>query len=264
MWVGGEEGGGEGGGGGGGGGWGVWVGSGGGGGRGGGGGGGGGVGGGGGGLLWAGEGGIDAGSGRAAWWGARGGAPRAGERAREAWVARGGEGGVDEERGGVRSLGRIALSNRASLALRTQNLATAQGGGFVLVALLILVIDLTGVHADVGPVSLFGLLSLVGLISIIIGGVFAILAIVRSAERSVLVLATLPVMGVGGVPRRRACRNALIAVVFFRRHSRTWRRRASCRRFIRVKGSMPRGRRATCIRSPRASLRGSPALGGGG
>ena len=66
-------------------------------------------------------------------------------------------------------------------------------GGFMLVALLVLLAGLTGVHADVGPVSLLGVFALAGLAFVIVGGAFAIVAIVRRGERSVFVLATLPV-----------------------------------------------------------------------
>jgi hypothetical protein len=67
------------------------------------------------------------------------------------------------------------------------------GGGFALVSLLVLLIGLTDVHADVGPVSLFGVLALGGLATVIVGGAFATVAIIRRGERSVFVLATLAV-----------------------------------------------------------------------
>jgi hypothetical protein len=52
-------------------------------------------------------------------------------------------------------------------------------------------LSLAGLRLDVGPVALVGVLALAGLSSIIVGGVFAVLAIVRRGERSVFVLATL-------------------------------------------------------------------------
>ena len=59
--------------------------------------------------------------------------------------------------------------------------------------LVALFIALTGIHGDVGPVTLLGIVAFIGLLSTIAGGVFAIVAITRRGERSILVLATLPV-----------------------------------------------------------------------
>jgi len=67
------------------------------------------------------------------------------------------------------------------------------GGGLALTAGAIALVAITGLHADIGPVSLVGVSALIGLVSVIAGGVFAIVALLRRNERSVFVLATLPV-----------------------------------------------------------------------
>jgi hypothetical protein len=66
-------------------------------------------------------------------------------------------------------------------------------GGFWLTVLVALFIALTGIHGDVGPVTLLGIVAFIGLLSTIAGGIFAIVAITRRGEGSILVLATLPV-----------------------------------------------------------------------
>ena len=63
----------------------------------------------------------------------------------------------------------------------------------LLLLLVVTFIALTGIHAGVGPVSLLGVVGFIGLLSIVAGGGFAIVAIIRRRERSILVLATLPV-----------------------------------------------------------------------
>lgn len=63
--------------------------------------------------------------------------------------------------------------------------------GLVLAALVIVFIAATGLHAWVGPLSLLGLLALIGFLIVIAGGVFAIIAVIRRGERSVLIFATL-------------------------------------------------------------------------
>lgn len=67
------------------------------------------------------------------------------------------------------------------------------GGGLALTAAIIALVAVTGLRADIGPVSLFGVSALIGLASVIAGGVFAIVAVLRRNERSAFVLATLPV-----------------------------------------------------------------------
>jgi hypothetical protein len=84
-------------------------------------------------------------------------------------------------------LDRRPASYEGRLALRLV------ASGFVLAALVIVFNAATGLHASVGPVSLLGLLALIGLLTVIAGGVFAVTAVFRHGERSVLIFATLPV-----------------------------------------------------------------------
>jgi hypothetical protein len=81
---------------------------------------------------------------------------------------------------------RRPASHEARLALRLV------ASGFVIAALAI-VCTATGLQASVGPVSLLGLLALIGLLIVIAGGVFATIAIFRRGDRSFLLFATLPV-----------------------------------------------------------------------
>lgn len=67
------------------------------------------------------------------------------------------------------------------------------GGGLAFVVLVVTFVAVTDVHADIGPLSLLGLAAFAGLLTVVVGGVYALLALVGRGERSVLVLATLPV-----------------------------------------------------------------------
>ena len=67
------------------------------------------------------------------------------------------------------------------------------GGGLAFVVLVVAFVAVTDVHADIGPLSLLGLAAFAGLLTVVVGGVYALLALVGRGERSVLVLATLPV-----------------------------------------------------------------------
>jgi hypothetical protein len=66
-------------------------------------------------------------------------------------------------------------------------------GGLAVVIFLVLFMAVTVVRVEVGPVSLLGLTAFGGLLVVIAGGVFAIRSIFRSGERSIFVVATLPV-----------------------------------------------------------------------
>lgn len=66
------------------------------------------------------------------------------------------------------------------------------GGGLAVTTVLVVLVAATDVRADVGPVSLVGLLAFCGLVTVIAGGVLALVALLRGGERSVYVLATLP------------------------------------------------------------------------
>lgn len=66
-------------------------------------------------------------------------------------------------------------------------------GGVAVVLVAVLFIALTGIHAMVGPVSLLGVGALIGLLLVITGGALALAAIIRYGERSIFVLATLPI-----------------------------------------------------------------------
>ncbi len=77
-------------------------------------------------------------------------------------------------------------SREARLALRL----VASG---LVIAALAIVCTVSGLKASVGPVAVLGLLALIGLLTVVAGGVFAMIAIFRRGDRSALVLATLPV-----------------------------------------------------------------------
>lgn len=81
---------------------------------------------------------------------------------------------------------RRPASHEARLALRL----VASG---LVIAVLSIVLTAAGLQASVGPVSVLGMMAIIGLLTVVAGGVFAITAIFRRGERSVLVLATLPV-----------------------------------------------------------------------
>ena len=66
------------------------------------------------------------------------------------------------------------------------------GGGLVFVVLVVAFVAVTDIHAEIGPLSLLGLAAFAGLLTIVVGGLYALLALVGRGERSVLVLATLP------------------------------------------------------------------------
>jgi hypothetical protein len=93
--------------------------------------------------------------------------------------------GFPDQRGA--RLDRRPASHEARLALRLV------ASGLVLAALAIVLSAATGLDASVGPLHLLGLLALIGLLTVSAGGVFAFTAIFRRGERSILVLATLPV-----------------------------------------------------------------------
>ena len=65
--------------------------------------------------------------------------------------------------------------------------------GLAFAGVAVAFIAATGLHASVGPVSLLGLAALVGLLTVVAGGVVAVVAIVGRGERSALVFATVPV-----------------------------------------------------------------------
>lgn len=65
--------------------------------------------------------------------------------------------------------------------------------GIVLVAIGRVTFALTGTQALAGPVPLHGVVALVGVLAILQGGILALVAIARRGERSIFVLATLPV-----------------------------------------------------------------------
>jgi hypothetical protein len=67
------------------------------------------------------------------------------------------------------------------------------GGGAALTVLAAGVIAVTGFRAEVGPLSLLGAAGLAGVLGVVAGGVLSIVAIARRGERSVYVLAPLPV-----------------------------------------------------------------------
>lgn len=66
-------------------------------------------------------------------------------------------------------------------------------GGVAVVLVLALFSASTDIHAMVGPVSLLGVGALIGLLLVIAGGALALAAIIRQGERSIFVLATLPI-----------------------------------------------------------------------
>lgn len=70
------------------------------------------------------------------------------------------------------------------------------GGGLAFVVVVALFVALIGIHADVGPVSLLGVAAFAGLVTVIVGGVLAILAILRRSERSIVVLVTIPIWAI--------------------------------------------------------------------
>ncbi|HEY6961690.1 MAG TPA: hypothetical protein VI408_07360 [Gaiellaceae bacterium] len=53
-------------------------------------------------------------------------------------------------------------------------------------------VAVTGIHADIGPVSALGLAAFAGLLSMIVGGVLAVVSMLRRHERSIYVLASVP------------------------------------------------------------------------
>ena len=69
-------------------------------------------------------------------------------------------------------------------------------GGLAVVILLVLFMAVTDVRVEVGPVSLLGVTAFGGLLAVIAGGVFATLSIFRRAERSIFVVASLPVWAI--------------------------------------------------------------------
>jgi len=60
--------------------------------------------------------------------------------------------------------------------------------GLVVAAVMVTVIATTGWHASVGPLSIFGLISLLGLAAAACGGLIAAVAVVRNGERSAVAL----------------------------------------------------------------------------
>src|ERR1700675_5059015 len=90
---------------------------------------------------------------------------------------------------------------RQSMRFRGRRPSTREGtrslrliaGRVALVLVVVLFIALTGIHAMVGPVSLLGVGALIGLLLVITGGALALAAIIRYGERSIFVLATLPI-----------------------------------------------------------------------